>query len=159
MSADAVAEKYGNLFDMYERITGENGYERPMRIYPAVHYTMGGLWVDYDLMSNIPGLFVTRRGQLLRPRRQPPRRTALMQGLADGYFVIPYTLAQLPRARPRSRQLDETHEAVAEARAGGCPACQKLLSHQGQTARSTPSTASSATSCGRTAAWPAPRRA
>ena len=69
-------QRYGNLFEMYERITGEDPYEVPMRIYPAPHYTMGGLWVDYNLMSTVPGLFVHRRGELLRPRRQPPRRLA-----------------------------------------------------------------------------------
>ena len=73
-ASDVVDERYGNLFDMYERITDEDPYKVPMRIYPAVHYTMGGLWVDYNLMSNVPGLFVARRGQLLRPRRQPARR-------------------------------------------------------------------------------------
>ena len=77
---DTIRAKYGNLFDMYERITGENPYERPMRIYPATHYTMGGLWVDYELQSNVPGLFVDRRGQLLRSRRQPPRRVGAHAG-------------------------------------------------------------------------------
>ena len=80
------------VFDMYARITGENPYETPMRIYPAVHYTMGGLWVDYDLMSHDPRPVRDRRGELLRPRRQPPRGSALMQGLADGYFMLPHTI-------------------------------------------------------------------
>ena len=74
LGEDKIAERYGNLFEMYERITDENPYEVPMRIYPAVHYTMGGLWVDYNLMSTIPGLHVDRRSELLRPRREPPRR-------------------------------------------------------------------------------------
>ena len=87
-----IEEKYGNLFDMYERITGENGYERPMRIYPALHYTMGGLWVDYDLQSNIPGLFVLGEANFSDHGANRLGASALMQGLADGYFIIPYTI-------------------------------------------------------------------
>jgi succinate dehydrogenase / fumarate reductase flavoprotein subunit len=87
-----VQEKYGNLFEMYERITGENGYERPMRIYPALHYTMGGLWVDYSLMSNVEGLFVLGEANFSDHGANRLGASALMQGLADGYFVIPYTL-------------------------------------------------------------------
>ena len=77
---------------MYERITGEDPYKVPMRIYPAVHYVMGGLWVDYELQSTIPGCFRRRRGQLLRSRRQPAGRLRADAGLADGYFVLPYTV-------------------------------------------------------------------
>ncbi|HVK10157.1 MAG TPA: fumarate reductase/succinate dehydrogenase flavoprotein subunit [Gemmataceae bacterium] len=87
-----VQEKYGNLFDMYERITGENGYERPMRIYPALHYTMGGLWVDYTLMSNVEGLFVLGEANFSDHGANRLGASALMQGLADGYFVVPYTI-------------------------------------------------------------------
>jgi len=87
-----IAEKYGNLFDMYARITGENPYQRPMRIYPAVHYTMGGLWVDYHLQSNIPGLFVLGEANFSDHGANRLGASALMQGLADGYFIIPYTL-------------------------------------------------------------------
>ena len=87
-----VKEKYGNLFDMYERITGENAYETPMRIYPASHYTMGGLWVDYTLESTIPGLFVLGEANFSDHGANRLGASALMQGLADGYFVIPYTL-------------------------------------------------------------------
>jgi succinate dehydrogenase / fumarate reductase, flavoprotein subunit len=87
-----VQEKYGNLFDMYQRITGENGYERPMRIYPALHYTMGGLWVDYSLMSNVDGLFVIGEANFSDHGANRLGASALMQGLADGYFVLPYTL-------------------------------------------------------------------
>lgn len=87
-----IAERYGNLFDMYESITGENAYKRPMRIYPAVHYTMGGLWVDYNLMSNIPGLFVLGEANFSDHGANRLGASALMQGLADGYFVIPYTI-------------------------------------------------------------------
>jgi succinate dehydrogenase / fumarate reductase flavoprotein subunit len=87
-----IAEKYGNLFDMYKQITGENGYERPMRIYPAPHYTMGGLWVDYNLMSNIPGLFVGGEANFSDHGANRLGASALMQGLADGYFILPYTI-------------------------------------------------------------------
>lgn len=87
-----VQEKYGNLFDMYERITGEDGYKQPMRIYPALHYTMGGLWVDYNLMSNVEGLFVLGEANFSDHGANRLGASALMQGLADGYFIIPYTL-------------------------------------------------------------------
>jgi succinate dehydrogenase / fumarate reductase flavoprotein subunit len=90
---DTIRERYGNLFDMYERITDENPYRVPMRIYPAVHYTMGGLWVDYDLMSNVPGLFVLGEANFSDHGANRLGASALMQGLADGYFVISYTLA------------------------------------------------------------------
>jgi succinate dehydrogenase / fumarate reductase flavoprotein subunit len=89
-----VRERYGNLFEMYENITGENAYERPMRIYPAIHYTMGGLWVDYNLMSNIPGLHVLGEANFSDHGANRLGASALMQGLADGYFVIPYTLGE-----------------------------------------------------------------
>ncbi|MFM8270965.1 MAG: succinate dehydrogenase (quinone) flavoprotein subunit, partial [Gemmata sp.] len=89
---DKIEAKYGNLFEMYERITAESGYERPMRIYPAVHYTMGGLWVNYELMSNIPGLFVVGEANFSDHGANRLGASALMQGLADGYFVLPYTL-------------------------------------------------------------------
>jgi succinate dehydrogenase / fumarate reductase flavoprotein subunit len=92
LSRPKVEEKYGNLFEMYERITGENGYEQPMRIYPALHYTMGGLWVDYTLMSNIPGLFVLGEANFSDHGANRLGASALMQGLADGYFIIPYAL-------------------------------------------------------------------
>ncbi len=100
-----IQEKYGNLFDMYQRITAENGYERPMRIYPALHYTMGGLWVDYDLMSTIPGMFVIGEANFSDHGANRLGASALMQGLADGYFVLPYTLThwlagQKPGAMP-----------------------------------------------------------
>ncbi len=90
--ADWVREKYGNLFDMYHEITGENAYEVPMRIYPAVHYTMGGLWVDYNLMSTIPGMFVLGEANFSDHGANRLGASALMQGLADGYFIIPYTI-------------------------------------------------------------------
>jgi succinate dehydrogenase flavoprotein subunit len=88
-----IRERYGNLFDMYEKITGENPYKVPMRIYPAVHYTMGGLWVDYNLMSNIPGLYVAGEANFSDHGANRLGASALMQGLADGYFVLPFTIA------------------------------------------------------------------
>src|SRR5918911_4114048 len=87
-----ISERYGNLFEMYERITGEDPYKMPMRIYPAVHYTMGGLWVDYNLMSNLPGLYVLGEANFSDHGANRLGASALMQGLADGYFILPYTL-------------------------------------------------------------------
>jgi succinate dehydrogenase / fumarate reductase flavoprotein subunit len=92
LGEDAIRDRYGNLFQMYAKITGENPYKQPMRIYPAVHYTMGGLWVDYNLMSNIPGLFVLGEANFSDHGANRLGASALMQGLADGYFVIPYTI-------------------------------------------------------------------
>jgi succinate dehydrogenase / fumarate reductase, flavoprotein subunit len=92
LSRDVVEERYGNLFEMYERITGEDPYKVPMRIYPAIHYTMGGLWVDYNLMSNVPGLFVLGEANFSDHGANRLGASALMQGLADGYFVLPYTI-------------------------------------------------------------------
>ncbi|MFG3342065.1 fumarate reductase/succinate dehydrogenase flavoprotein subunit [Glycomyces sp. NPDC048151] len=111
----AVEAKYGNLFDMYERITGENPYERPMRIYPAVHYTMGGLWVDYDLSSNIPGLFVTGEANFSDHGANRLGASALMQGLSDGYFVLPNTISDYLADGPYEK-VEETHEDVVAAR-------------------------------------------
>ena len=92
LGINVIRERYGNLFDMYEKITGENAYEVPMRIYPAVHYTMGGTWVDYNLMSTIPGLFVLGEANFSDHGANRLGASALMQGLADGYFIIPYTI-------------------------------------------------------------------
>lgn len=92
MGVQAIRERYGNLFDMYERITAENPYQVPMRIYPAIHYTMGGLWVDYNLMSTIPGLFVIGEANFSDHGANRLGASALMQGLADGYFILPYTI-------------------------------------------------------------------
>jgi succinate dehydrogenase / fumarate reductase flavoprotein subunit len=89
---DAISEKYGNLFDMYQRITGENPYQTPMRIYPATHYTMGGLWVDYNLMTNVEGLYAIGEANFSDHGANRLGASALMQGLADGYFVLPYTI-------------------------------------------------------------------
>ena len=92
LGEDTIRERYGNLFDIYERITGENPYQRPMRIYPAVHYTMGGLWVDYNLMTNVPGLYCLGEANFSDHGANRLGASALMQGLADGYFVLPYTI-------------------------------------------------------------------
>ncbi|HEX7476783.1 MAG TPA: fumarate reductase/succinate dehydrogenase flavoprotein subunit [Polyangiales bacterium] len=108
----AVAERYGNLFDMYERITGENPYKTPMRIYPAIHYTMGGLWVDYNLMSNVPGLFVLGEANFSDHGANRLGASALMQGLADGYFVIPYTLGHYLA----QQKFEPVSESTAEAK-------------------------------------------
>jgi succinate dehydrogenase / fumarate reductase, flavoprotein subunit len=115
MGRDAVEEKYDNLFDMYQRITGENPYEVPMRIYPAVHYVMGGLWVDYDLQSTIPGLFVTGEANFSDHGANRLGASALMQGLADGYFVLPHTIRDYLADGP-FEQVPEDHPAVVEAR-------------------------------------------
>jgi succinate dehydrogenase / fumarate reductase flavoprotein subunit len=111
----AVEAKYGNLFEMYQRITGEDPYEVPMRIYPAVHYTMGGLWVDYDLQSTIPGLFVIGEANFSDHGANRLGASALMQGLADGYFVLPNTLNNYLASGPFDK-LDESHPEVVAAR-------------------------------------------
>lgn len=115
LGVDAVKAKYGNLFTMYERITGENPYEMPMRIYPAVHYTMGGLWVDYDLQSTIPGLFVIGEANFSDHGANRLGASALMQGLADGYFVLPATLGDY-LARGPVGEVPAAAIAAAEAR-------------------------------------------
>ncbi len=114
MGRDAVAAKYSNLFDMYQRITGEDPYQVPMRIYPAVHYTMGGLWVDYDLQSNIPGLFVAGEANFSDHGGNRLGASALMQGLADGYFVLPNTVNDYLAGGP-FEPVEESHPAVVEA--------------------------------------------
>jgi succinate dehydrogenase / fumarate reductase, flavoprotein subunit len=106
-----IEERYGNLFDMYQRITGEDPYAVPMRIYPAVHYTMGGLWVDYNLMSNVPGLFVLGEANFSDHGANRLGASALMQGLADGYFIIPYTLGNYLAQTPKEA-IDESHAEV-----------------------------------------------
>jgi succinate dehydrogenase / fumarate reductase flavoprotein subunit len=101
LGQETIAQRYGNLFHMYEKITAENPYEQPMRIYPAVHYTMGGLWVDYNLMSTVPGLFVLGEANFSDHGANRLGASALMQGLADGYFVIPYTIGNYLAGVPR----------------------------------------------------------
>ena len=111
--AEVVRSKYGNLFDMYERITGEDPYRAPMRIYPAVHYTMGGLWVDYNLMSNVPGLFVAGEANFSDHGANRLGASALMQGLADGYFIVPYTVGNYLAGRLGKAGPGTEHPAFA----------------------------------------------
>jgi len=108
-----IAERYGNLFEMYQRITGEDPYQVPMRIYPAPHYTMGGLWVDYDLMSTVPGLFVIGEANFSDHGANRLGASALMQGLADGYFILPYTIGNY-LAQARLPAVDEAHPACRD---------------------------------------------
>jgi succinate dehydrogenase / fumarate reductase flavoprotein subunit len=115
LGKEVVKEKYGNLFDMYEKITGENPYEVPMRIYPAVHYTMGGLWVDYELMSNVNGLYILGEANFSDHGANRLGASALMQGLADGYFVIPYTIGNYLAEEIRNPIVPTSHEAFDEA--------------------------------------------
>ncbi|MVN79191.1 succinate dehydrogenase (quinone) flavoprotein subunit [Hymenobacter sp. HMF4947] len=129
-SAEAVSQKYGNLFEMYEKITDENPYELPMRIYPAVHYTMGGLWVDYNLQTTIPGLYAAGECNFSDHGANRLGASALMQGLADGYFVIPYTIGDyLAQTAPTPVNTD--HPAFAEAKAGVQARTEQLLSING----------------------------
>ncbi|GAB3382975.1 fumarate reductase/succinate dehydrogenase flavoprotein subunit [Amycolatopsis echigonensis] len=130
MGRPAVEAKYGNLFDMYERITAENPYEVPMRIYPAIHYTMGGLWVDYDLQSTVPGLFVIGEANFSDHGANRLGASALMQGLADGYFVLPATLNDYI-ARSSFPALDPADPAVAQAETSVRDRLARLLSVRG----------------------------
>src|SRR5262249_30083565 len=106
-------EKYGNLFEMYERITGEDPYSVPMRIYPATHYTMGGLWVDYNLMSTIDGCFVGGEANFSDHGANRLGASALMQGLADGYFMLPYTIGNYLATKGKAKA-DQSHPAVKQ---------------------------------------------
>jgi succinate dehydrogenase / fumarate reductase flavoprotein subunit len=130
LGKDGVAARYGNLFDMYAQITGEDPYETPMRIYPAVHYTMGGLWVDYDLSSNVPGLYVTGEANFSDHGANRLGASALMQGLADGYFVLPNTINDYLAAAPFDK-LDETHPAAVAALASVKERIDALLAVNG----------------------------
>jgi succinate dehydrogenase / fumarate reductase, flavoprotein subunit len=114
MGKDVVKEKYGNLFDMYDKITGENPYEMPMRIYPAVHYVMGGLWVDYELKTTVEGLYALGEANFSDHGANRLGASALMQGLADGYFVIPYTIGNYLADEIRNPALPTTHPAFEE---------------------------------------------
>lgn len=127
----AVEDRYGNLFDMYERITGENPYEVPMRIFPAVHYTMGGLWVDYNLMTTIPGLYALGEANFSDHGANRLGASALMQGLADGYFVAPYTVGDYLAGQKPINPADTSHEAFKEARDGVDKQIKRLLSIKG----------------------------
>ncbi|PSR52160.1 fumarate reductase/succinate dehydrogenase flavoprotein subunit [Adhaeribacter arboris] len=127
---DKVSQKYGNLFDMYAKITGENPYESPMRIYPAVHYTMGGLWVDYNLMTTIPGLYATGECNFSDHGANRLGASALMQGLADGYFVIPYTIGDY-LAQMKTEKVTTDHPAFKEAEQQVTSRINKFLSING----------------------------
>src|SRR5439155_4274599 len=126
-----IAERYGNLFEMYERITGENPYEVPMRIYPAIHYTMGGLWVDYNLMTTIPGLYAIGEANFSDHGANRLGASALMQGLADGYFILPYTIGDY-LTTTKLEKLDASHAGVRDAEAGVVKQTNRLLEIRGK---------------------------
>jgi succinate dehydrogenase / fumarate reductase flavoprotein subunit len=125
-----IKERYGNLFDMYERIAGEDPYSQPMRIYPAIHYTMGGLWVDYNLMTTIPGLYTIGEANFSDHGANRLGASALMQGLADGYFVLPNTINDYI-ATTKLAKVDATHAAVRDAEAGVSATTARLLGNKG----------------------------
>lgn len=131
MGKEVVKEKYGNLFDMYEKITGENPYEVPMRIYPAVHYTMGGLWVDYELMTTVPGLYALGEANFSDHGANRLGASALMQGLADGYFVIPYTIGNYLADEIRTNAIPTDHPAFVAAEKEVADRIEKLMSIKG----------------------------
>jgi succinate dehydrogenase / fumarate reductase, flavoprotein subunit len=132
MGKAVVKEKYGNLFDMYKQITGEDPYEVPMRIYPAVHYTMGGLWVDYNLMTNVPGLYALGEANFSDHGANRLGASALMQGLADGYFVIPYTIGSYLSSEIRTKAISTDHPAFVEAEKAVQERITKLLNIKGK---------------------------
>ncbi|MBX7220514.1 MAG: fumarate reductase/succinate dehydrogenase flavoprotein subunit [Blastocatellia bacterium] len=131
LGAKTISERYGNLFEMYERITGEDPYKVPMRIFPAVHYTMGGLWVDYNLMSSIPGLFVLGEANFSDHGANRLGASALMQGLADGYFVIPYTIGNY-LAQAKLEKLDGENADVKDAENTVNARIKKMLDIKGK---------------------------
>jgi succinate dehydrogenase / fumarate reductase flavoprotein subunit len=132
LGKEVVKEKYGNLFAMYEKITGENPYEVPMRIYPAVHYTMGGLWVDYELKTTIDGLYALGEANFSEHGANRLGASALMQGLADGYFVIPYTLGNYLADDIRTTSIPTDHPAFVEAEQKASDRINKLMSIKGK---------------------------
>ncbi|NUM75576.1 fumarate reductase/succinate dehydrogenase flavoprotein subunit [candidate division KSB1 bacterium] len=132
LGENVIRERYGNLFDMYEEITDENPYKVPMRIYPAPHYTMGGLWVDYNLMSNIPGLFVLGEANFSDHGANRLGASALMQGLADGYFVIPYTIGHYFASAKPKKITSTDHEAFKQAESEVTDRIKRLLSIKGK---------------------------
>jgi succinate dehydrogenase / fumarate reductase flavoprotein subunit len=131
LGTDVIRDRYGNLFEIYERITDENPYEVPMRIYPAVHYTMGGLWVDYDLMSTVPGLHVTGEANFSDHGANRLGASALMQGLADGYFIMPNTIGNYLGSNKLAR-VDVSHAAFRDAESGVAERTRRLLSIHGK---------------------------
>jgi succinate dehydrogenase / fumarate reductase, flavoprotein subunit len=128
---EVVKEKYGNLFDMYEKITGENPYEVPMRIYPAVHYTMGGLWVDYELMTTVSGLYCLGEANFSDHGANRLGASALMQGLADGYFIIPYTIGNYLADEIRTAEIPTTHPAFEAAEKSVADRISQLMNIKG----------------------------
>lgn len=130
LGEDKIAEKYGNLFQMYDKITGENPYKMPMKIYPAPHYTMGGLWVDYNLMSTVPGLFVAGEANFSDHGANRLGASALMQGLADGYFVLPYTIGNY-LASTKLEKVTTTNDAFKHASNEVQTTIQKLMNIKG----------------------------
>ena len=128
---DAIRDRYGNLFEMYERITGENAYRQPMRIYPAVHYAMGGTWVDYALMSTLPGLFVVGEANFSDHGANRLGASGLMQGLADGYFILPYTIGHY-FASTKPEKIPVSHAEFKKAEEGVRQFTRRLLSINGQ---------------------------
>ncbi len=128
-----IEKKYGNLFEMYEKITGDNPYKTPMKIYPAVHYTMGGLWVDYNLQTNIPGLFALGECNFSDHGANRLGASALMQGLADGYFVIPYTIGQFLSEEIRTPKIQTSDAAFEQAERATKERLERLLSIKGNT--------------------------
>ena len=131
LGEDAIRARYGNLFHMYQKITADNPYKTPMKIYPASHYTMGGLWVDYNLMSNLPGLHVIGEANFSDHGSNRLGASALMQGLADGYFVLPYTIGQY-LAQNGYGNTDNTGDAFKEAEQDAQARIDKLLSIKGK---------------------------
>ncbi len=127
-----VKEKYGNLFDMYEKITGENPYQIPMRIYPAVHYTMGGLWVDYELMTTVPGLYCLGEANFSDHGANRLGASALMQGLADGYFVLPYTIGNYLADEIRTKAIPTTDAAFVETEKAVSARIERLMGIKGK---------------------------
>jgi succinate dehydrogenase / fumarate reductase, flavoprotein subunit len=132
LGKEVVKEKYGNLFDMYQKITGEDPYTMPMRIYPAVHYTMGGLWVDYELMTTVPGLYALGEANFSDHGANRLGASALMQGLADGYFVIPYTLGNYLADDIRTPSIPTDHPSFVEAEKSVSERINRLMSIQGK---------------------------
>lgn len=130
LGAHAISEKYGNLFQMYDKITGENPYEMPMRIFPAPHYTMGGLWVDYNLMSTVPGLFVAGEANFSDHGANRLGASALMQGLADGYFILPFTVGNY-LANAKLVEVKENHDAARESEAKVKLEIEKMMKIKG----------------------------
>jgi len=131
LGKEVVKEEYGNLFDMYEKITGENPYEVPMRIYPAVHYTMGGLWVDYELMTSVKGLYALGEANFSDHGANRLGASALMQGLADGYFVIPYTVGNYLADEIATKSIPTDHPAFIEAEQQAADRINRLISING----------------------------